>query len=54
MSFELEYLSELEVKFESNLGYESGDLVSPLDKETRGQKSHASVSWKKYEGAGHP
>jgi hypothetical protein len=31
---------------EMNLGQESGDLVGFIDEKTRGQKSHASISFR--------
>jgi hypothetical protein len=46
VSFELEYLDKFEVKFETNLWYESGGLVSSFDEKNRDEKIHATVSLK--------
>jgi hypothetical protein len=35
MSFKFEYLGELKVEFETNLGYESGGLVSCFDEKNQ-------------------
>jgi hypothetical protein len=43
MSFEFSYLGKFEVRFETNLGFDSRGLVSSFDEKNRGKKSHDTV-----------
>jgi hypothetical protein len=43
ISFEFEYLAKFEVKFVTNLGYESGDLVGSFDEINKRYKIQRSV-----------